>query len=282
MESKLMFLVVCVIGCAVSCTMADRQLSTNLTSNITRNECGKTKLCLDNPKGCDPSGSSQCFFTSVQINFTTPSLMIELSGNSNGYIALAAGMTYNVTQGGNIIFVCGKNSTEFFFQTATFSNTLVTTNILNVNNIQGSIQPSLIQCAFSIPIDANIISLLNNVSGTNVNISNIDNSQMNVFLDILQGFANGTVLGESVLGSSVLVNLANVNSTGVVSPTASTNASTTASTNASTTASTTVGTTTSTTARTTTKTTANSASISLSSLLSHAAICLLSIFLHLM
>ncbi|KTF86840.1 hypothetical protein cypCar_00047862 [Cyprinus carpio] len=219
MESKLMFLVVCVIGCAVSCIKADGHLSTptNLTSNITRNECGKTKLCLDNPKGCDPSGSSQCFFTSVQIILTTFNLTVELSGNSIGYIALAAGVTSSVAQP-------------------------------NVNNIQGSIQPSLIQCVFSIPIDTNTLNFLSNVNATNVNISNIANSQLNVFLDILQGSTNGTVLGEpkSVFGSSVPVDLANVNSTNVVDPIAN-----------------------------------SKDSISLNSLLSHAAICLLSIFLHL-
>ncbi|XP_016119110.1 uncharacterized protein, partial [Sinocyclocheilus grahami] len=193
MESKLMFLVVCVIGCAVSCIKADGHLSTptNLTSNITGNECGKTKLCLDNPKGCDPSGSSQCFFTSVQINLTTLNLKVELSGNSSGYIALAAGVTSSVVQGLNIIFVCGNNNGRFFFRTATLlNNTLLTTNVPNVNNIQGSIQPSLIQCVFSIPIDANTINFLNNVNVTNVNISNIANSQLNVFLDVLQGSTN--------------------------------------------------------------------------------------------
>ncbi|XP_050986428.1 putative ferric-chelate reductase 1 [Labeo rohita] len=259
MESKLIFLVVCVIGCAVSGIKADGNLSTraNLTSNITRNECGKTKLCLDIPKGCDPSGSSQCFFTSVQINATTPSLMLELSGNSNGYIALAAGTTSNVSQGLNIVFVCGNNSGSFFLQTAIFSKTLVPTNVPNVNSIQGSIQPNLVQCVFSVPIDLNTITFLNTVSGTNINISNIANSKVNVFLDIMEGSTNGTVLGEprSVLGSSALVNLANVTSTNVVSTTASTTTSTTVNSNAC---------------------------ISLTSLLSHATICLLSIFLHLM
>ncbi|XP_073704110.1 uncharacterized protein [Garra rufa] len=283
MMNNLMFLVVCVIGCAVSCIKADGNLSTpkNLTSNITRNECGKTKLCLDNPKGCDPSGSSQCFFASSQM--TSSNLTVELSGNSSGYIALAAGVISNVTRGLHIIFVCGSNSSSFFFQTAGLSNTLVTTNVPNVNNIQGSIKPNLIQCVFNIPIDLSVIGFLNNINGSNINISNIADSQANVFLDILQGSTNGTVLGEpkSVLGSSALVNLANVNSTNVVSTTDITTASTTASTTSSTTASTTTSTTARTTARTTAKSTANSnASISLSRLLSHAAICLLSIFLH--
>ncbi|XP_067254667.1 putative ferric-chelate reductase 1 [Chanodichthys erythropterus] len=241
------------IGCAVSCIKADGHLSppTNLTSKITNNECGKTKLCLDNPKGCDPSGSSQCFFTSVTL--TNISITVELSGNSTGYIALAAGVTSNVSQNLNIIFVCGNNNGRFFFRTTTLlSNTLQITNTPNVTNIQGLIQSSLMQCVFNVPIDETITNFLSNVNITNVKISN----KLNVFLDILKGSTSGTVLGTptSVLESSVLVNLANVNSTNVVSTTTSTPASTTTNSNAS---------------------------ITLTSLLSHAAVCLISIFLHL-
>ncbi|KAG1940130.1 putative ferric-chelate reductase 1 isoform X1 [Pimephales promelas] len=265
MESKLMFLV-CVIGCAVSFIKAESNISTptNVTSKISRNECGKTKLCLDNPKGCDPSGSSQCFFTSAIL--TNISLTVELSGNSTGYIALAAGLTSNITQDRHFITVCGNNNSGNFFQTtALYNNTLETTNTPDVTNIQGSIQSSLIQCVFTIPNNANFTSFLSRVNGTNFTISN---SKSLMFIDIWKGSTNGTVLGAptSVLGSSVLVDLLDVNSTNVVSTTAGTTSGTTA------------GTTARTTARTTAKSNAN---ISLTSLLSHVAICLLSIFLHL-
>ncbi|KAK7157313.1 hypothetical protein R3I93_008711 [Phoxinus phoxinus] len=259
MESKLMFLVVCVIGCAVSCIKADDNLpTTSLTSNITRNECGKTKLCLDTPKGCDPSGSSQCFFTSVV--FTNTSVTVELSGNSTGYIALAAGLTSNISQDGNIIFVCVNNNSRLFFQTKTlYNNTLEITNIPNVTNIQGLIQSSLIQCVFTIHIDETVTFFLSSGNGTHFNTSDIANSQILMFLDIWKGSTNGTVLGAptSELGSSVLVNLANVNSTNVVSTPAGTTAGTTANTTAGTTANTTAGTTANTTAGTTASTTAN-------------------------
>ncbi|XP_056114632.1 putative ferric-chelate reductase 1 [Rhinichthys klamathensis goyatoka] len=191
MESKRMFLVVCVIGCAVSFIKAESNLSTptTLTTQITRNECGKTKLCLDNPKGCDPSASSQCFFTSAIL--TNISLTVELSGNSTGYIASAAGLTSNIPQDRNVIFVCGNNNGGFFFQTTMlYNNTLWITNIPNVNNIQGLIQSSLIQCVFTIPIDGNVTSFLSGGNGTNFNISNIANSQILMFLDILKGSNN--------------------------------------------------------------------------------------------
>ncbi|KAK7147816.1 hypothetical protein R3I94_010368 [Phoxinus phoxinus] len=278
MESKWMFLVVCVIGCAVSCIKAQNNPSipTTLTSNITRNECGRTKLCLDTPKGCDPSGSSQCFFTSV--NLTNTSLTVELSGNSTGYIALAAGLT-SIAQDPHVMFVCGNNNSGLFFRITTFYNNMWTTNIHNATNIQGLIQSSLIQCVFTLPIDETVTTFLSSGNGTHFNISNIANSQIFMFLDIWKGSTNGTVLGAptSALGSSVLVNLANVNSNNVVS----TPAGTTANTTAGTTANTTAGTTANTTAGTTARTTAKSNAISLTSLLSHAAICLLSIFLRL-
>ncbi len=60
-----------------------------------------------------------------------------------------------------------------------------------VNNIQGSIQPGKIQCFFSFPFNANTINFLSNINVTKVNISNIANSQLNVFLDILLGSTNG-------------------------------------------------------------------------------------------
>ncbi|XP_077064285.1 uncharacterized protein LOC143716052 [Siphateles boraxobius] len=210
MESKRMFLVVCVIGCAVSIIKAESNLTTTLTSKITRNECGKTKLCLDTPKGCDPSGSSQCFFTSV--NLTNIRLTVELSGNSSGYIALAAGVKSNISQDSHVIFICGNTPEGVSVQTTLYNNTQRISNILNINNTQGSIQSSLIQCVFTIPIDANVISFLSSVNSSHFNISDIANSKILVFLDILEQSNNGSGLGAptSVLESSVLVDLANV------------------------------------------------------------------------
>ncbi|XP_051555676.1 uncharacterized protein LOC127442046 isoform X2 [Myxocyprinus asiaticus] len=249
----------------------DQKTTQEQKSNITRNGCGINKLCMENPTGCDPSGSSQCFFTSSRFSSTNKSLAFELSGNSTGYIALATGVNSSLSQGTNVVFVCGNNNGSFFFQTTTLiNNSLAISSWLNVSNIQGSIRKSLIQCAFNIPIDVNIINTLTGINTTNFNNTNLANTPINAFVEIFQGSTSGTVLGQpkSAFGSSFLVNLANASS--VVVNTAPTTTTTT--------------TTTITTTTNTTNTTAKSVvtvangSISLISLLSQAAITLLSIF----
>ncbi|XP_051990761.1 putative ferric-chelate reductase 1 [Xyrauchen texanus] len=270
MDSRLMLLVFFVIACDVPCIKAVRP-TTNLTSNITRNGCGINKLCVENPAGCDPSGSSQCFFASSHFSSTNKSLAFEISGNSPGYITLATGVNSLLSQGTNIVFVCGNNNGSFFFQTTTLiNNTQVITNWLNVSNIQGSIRKSLIQCAFNIPIDVNsvnIISTLTGINTTNFNNTNLANTRINAFIEIFQGSTNGTVLGplKSTFGSSFFVNLANASS--IVVNTAPTTAITTTTNNpnsANITAASFVN-------------VANS-SISLTSLMCQAAIALLGIF----
>ncbi|XP_051985030.1 putative ferric-chelate reductase 1 [Xyrauchen texanus] len=266
MDNRLMFLVVFVISCAVPCMKTEGYLSppTKLTSNITRNECGINKLCVEKPTKCDPSGSSQCFFTSTRFFTNTTSLAFELSRDFTGYIALAAGLNSNLSQGTNVVFVCGNNNGTFFFRTAMLTNnTLVITNSPNVSNIQGSIQQSLIQCAFNIPIDFNNSNTIGalatlGIKASAFSFSNLANSTINTFIEIFHGSTNGTVLGQpqSVFGSSYLVNLANPNSTAIIT---SSPPNTTAT-------------------PTTTVVTVANGSIPLTSLLSQAAIALLSIF----
>lgn len=53
---------------------------------------------MEKPTECDPSGTSECFFTSTKISIPDMSLIFELSGNSTGYIAMAAGVSSNVSQ----------------------------------------------------------------------------------------------------------------------------------------------------------------------------------------
>lgn len=52
-------------------------------------------------------------------------------------------------------------------------------------------QSSLIQCVFTIPIDVNVVAFLSSVNGTHFNISDIANSQILMFLDILKDSNNG-------------------------------------------------------------------------------------------
>ncbi|XP_065133236.1 uncharacterized protein [Paramisgurnus dabryanus] len=229
MDSRLVFLVAFVIASAVPSIKADWN-ATLLNYNITRNDCGKTKLCVEKPTGCDPSGTSDCSFTSTQINTTSVSLSFELSGNSTGYIALAAGGSSNMAQGRSVVFVCGNNNGTFFFKTANFTanNTLQDTTSPTVTDVQYSLKPpSIIQCAFKIPINFTInndaLSILG-MNSTTFNISNIANSTFTASYEVFQGSVNGSVLGtaKSTFGGSITVNLANVNSsiaTTTVAPT---------------------------------------------------------------
>jgi len=65
--------------------------------NITRTGCGVTKLCVETPDNCDPTGNSSCLFGSVTAGTPMPpngvNMSFELSGESAGYIAL--GLTLN-------------------------------------------------------------------------------------------------------------------------------------------------------------------------------------------
>ncbi|KAI7809267.1 putative ferric-chelate reductase 1 [Triplophysa rosa] len=252
MDSRLVFLVAFVIASAVPYTKANGNI-TALNYTLTRSDCGKTKLCVEKPTACDPSGTSGCFFTSTRISSIDTSLAFELSGNSTGYIAMAAGVSSNVSQGSNTVFVCGNNNGTFFFQTARLTNnTLETTTSPSVSNIQYRLnESSLIQCAFNIPIISNFSEALTNlgINFTTFNMSNLANAKFGSFLEVFQGSSNGTALGQpkSAFGSSFSVNLANVNST------------------------TTTTITTTTTAAPTTKPTKNGST----SLFSHAALCLL-------
>nr|XP_055057499.1 putative ferric-chelate reductase 1 [Misgurnus anguillicaudatus] len=220
MDSRLVFLVAFVIASAVPSIKADWN-ATALNYNITRNECRKTKLCVENPTGCDPSGTSDCSFTSTQFNPTSVSLSFELSGNSTGYIALAAGGSTNMAQGRNVVFVCGNNNGTFFFKTAnlTANNTLQETTSPTVTDIQYNLnQSSIIQCAFKIAINLttnnDALSILG-INSTTFNISNIANATLIASFEVFQGSVNGTVLigtAKSTFGGPITVNLANVNS----------------------------------------------------------------------
>lgn len=56
---------------------------------VTRETCKKDKACFSTPASCDPSISNSCFFASTRsVNGSSDNLTFELSGESNGYIAV--------------------------------------------------------------------------------------------------------------------------------------------------------------------------------------------------
>ncbi|XP_060783787.1 uncharacterized protein LOC132890681 [Neoarius graeffei] len=146
--------------------------------NITRNGCGISKLCISSSSDCDLAGNSNCFFSSIQVK--NQSFFIELSGTTTGYVALGLSK-----QGTTYAFVCGNNSNNFFFQTATQKGTVLTfANVTTVHSVEGRLAPNKpLQCIF------NISSSFNNIS------SKAEDNQFDV--TILSGTTNGTSLGNA-------------------------------------------------------------------------------------
>ncbi|XP_056598577.1 G8 domain-containing protein DDB_G0286311-like [Triplophysa dalaica] len=255
MDSRLVFLVVFVISSAVPYTKANGNI-TPLNYTFTRNDCGQNKLCVENPALCDPSGTSQCFFASTRINTIDSHLAIEFSGNSTGYIALAVGDQSDLSQGPHAVFVCGIDNDTVFLKTAGFeniNNTLEERSFTSVSDIQYSLKnQSLIQCAFTIPFNLTSYNTIN-ILGFNFKFNN---TNIPVFLEVFHGSYNGGVFGEpmSAFGSSVSVNLADVNTS---SATNSISTTTTPTTNTTTTPNTTNTTTTPNTTTTILSTTPN-------------------------
>ncbi|EMP33183.1 Putative ferric-chelate reductase 1 [Chelonia mydas] len=69
--------------------LAEERISQLLTCGLVKfnaSGCGSTKFCIRNPPKCDP-GAAYCFFLSFKQN--NHSVLIEMSGPSEGYIAFA-------------------------------------------------------------------------------------------------------------------------------------------------------------------------------------------------
>ncbi|KAM3603649.1 uncharacterized protein V6R79_000070 [Siganus canaliculatus] len=157
MEQTLTVLVAAVIVCLAPGIQGTSHLSfaNNTEVNITRDGCGSTKLCLETPTDCDPAGNSSCLFASLMAS--TPmapngtELMVELRGDSMGYIAL--GLTANASEGATMLFICAQDNGTFFFRTMDKNNTDMTLmgNERRVTEIRGVVNDNVIHCEFNIP-----------------------------------------------------------------------------------------------------------------------------------
>ncbi|XP_045907756.1 putative ferric-chelate reductase 1 isoform X1 [Micropterus dolomieu] len=133
--------------------------------NITMAGCGVTKLCVETPLNCDPTGNNSCLFVSVVASKSVAptDLSFELRGDSTGYIAV--GLTAKPSEATTMLFICapdGQNRT-FLFQTMQRNNTdaLLTPTEMNVTNIQGTVTGNVIQCKFTVPnMNATTYSIL--------------------------------------------------------------------------------------------------------------------------
>ncbi|XP_053351547.1 putative ferric-chelate reductase 1 [Clarias gariepinus] len=118
MESRL--IVVVVFVCAVyQLTEAQLIPVSALSTSITNTTCRTSKLCVSSVTYCDPAGNSSCYFSSAQVSNGV--LTVEISGTTSGYVALGASNNQNelLNLGSNVlVFVCGNNNTNAFFETA--------------------------------------------------------------------------------------------------------------------------------------------------------------------
>ncbi|XP_038860157.1 putative ferric-chelate reductase 1 [Salvelinus namaycush] len=158
MNRGLLFVVSMVMGCLAPGVSGNGHLSfaNNTEVHITRTGCGLIKLCVETPEQCDPTGKTSCLFASIVT--TAPSspngvdLLVELLGDSSGYIAL--GLTANETEGTSMVFICAQNRNgSFFFRSAQRNNPNNTISLTQriVKNITGSVNGTVIQCKFSVP-----------------------------------------------------------------------------------------------------------------------------------
>ncbi|XP_045907757.1 putative ferric-chelate reductase 1 isoform X2 [Micropterus dolomieu] len=165
MERGLILLVAALMVYVAPGVQGTFSFANNTEVNITMAGCGVTKLCVETPLNCDPTGNNSCLFVSVVASKSVAptDLSFELRGDSTGYIAV--GLTAKPSEATTMLFICapdGQNRT-FLFQTMQRNNTdaLLTPTEMNVTNIQGTVTGNVIQCKFTVPnMNATTYSIL--------------------------------------------------------------------------------------------------------------------------
>ncbi|XP_015801787.3 apomucin [Nothobranchius furzeri] len=118
-----------------------------LTATITTTDCGSKKLCVAEPKTCDPSTGSQCYYISAKQQ-SGQLYDFELSGQSDGYIA--AGLSTSSSQADNHqAYICANSNSVVRFFTGTLTNSMVNLTSLDASNVKGKVSSGKIQCTFS-------------------------------------------------------------------------------------------------------------------------------------
>ncbi|XP_037537823.1 putative ferric-chelate reductase 1 [Nematolebias whitei] len=154
MERTLTLFFATLVVLVTSGVQAQLSYATNTTVNVTGTGCGSSKLCVDTPSGCDPTGNSSCFFGSIKVkNVTTNQFSFQLSGNSTGYVAL--GLTVNSSAGSTLLFACARkasNNASIIFLTSLMNNAggNLTQGNAMVTEIRGLVNNNQIQCEFDV------------------------------------------------------------------------------------------------------------------------------------
>ncbi|KAG9351107.1 hypothetical protein JZ751_024997, partial [Albula glossodonta] len=117
---------------------------------ISRGNCGSGKVCLSQPSGCDPASDANCYFMSAETSSNSSDIHFEMSGPSEGYIAM--GFSNDRMMGNDDIYICGLDSTSAVQVQHAYSKGRFAPEILplgNISNIQSSFLNGVISCSFT-------------------------------------------------------------------------------------------------------------------------------------
>ncbi|XP_055007873.1 putative ferric-chelate reductase 1 [Boleophthalmus pectinirostris] len=115
--------------------------------SISRSGCGQSKLCIEEPKFCDPSScSGSCLFSSIES--TSTSIRFSLSGKAEGFVVLELKSS---TKFQSIMFICGRNGSEVFLQVDPPRAPLTAQQMFQAD-FSGEVKGSVIRCTFRFPL----------------------------------------------------------------------------------------------------------------------------------
>ncbi|KAM9128937.1 putative ferric-chelate reductase 1 isoform 2-T2 [Pangshura tecta] len=127
-------------------TLPTSQPVFHLTTSFNASGCGITKFCVRNPSKCDP-GAAYCFFLSF-FKQNNHSVLIEMSGPSEGYIAFA--LSHDQWMGDDDAYLCINEDHHININTAYLSGR--TPPVLDSENgledMSWRVADGLLQCSF--------------------------------------------------------------------------------------------------------------------------------------
>uniref|UniRef100_A0A8C8R6P2 Ferric chelate reductase 1 n=1 Tax=Pelusios castaneus TaxID=367368 RepID=A0A8C8R6P2_9SAUR len=126
-------------------TLPTSQPVSHLTKSFNASGCGSTKFCIRNPSKCDP-GAAYCFFLSFKLD--NHSVLIEMSGPSEGYIAFA--LSHDQWMGDDDAYLCINEDHRININTAYLSgrNPPVLDSENALEALSWRVADGVVQCSF--------------------------------------------------------------------------------------------------------------------------------------
>ncbi|XP_062259516.1 putative ferric-chelate reductase 1 isoform X1 [Platichthys flesus] len=126
--------------------------SSLLPGPFTSDSCGKSKSCLLDPVGCDPE-DPHCFFLSMTTEGPDKtSVMFELSGPAEGYVAFA--LSWDTWMGNDDLYMCVKDGDRVSVSAAFVSGRTHPEDQTQagLSSVSWRLADGTIQCKFSRPV----------------------------------------------------------------------------------------------------------------------------------